>query len=82
MSLNRPNDLIPVEGDETLYRDSKSNAIIMNDDNAYDKYMQSYLSRQKSKEHMSSLQNQIDGIKSDMNQIKDLLSQLVNKEKN
>mgnify|MGYP000921956309 CR=1 FL=1 len=80
MTLPSKKELIPVDGDESLYRDPSSNAIIMNNDDAYDKYMQSYLARQKNKEHIGSLQTQINGLKSDMDQIKDLLSQLVNKE--
>jgi hypothetical protein len=78
--INDKETLIPVEGDERLYRDKNSNAIILNDDAAYDKYMQSYNSRQRSKEKLSSLQTEIDGLKSDMSQIKDLLLQIVNKE--
>lgn len=78
--INDNETLIPVEGDERLYRDKNSNAIILNDDAGYDKYMQSYNSRKKSKEKLSSLQTEIDGLKSDMSQIKDLLLQIVNKE--
>tara|TARA_B100002019_G_scaffold107149_1_gene92008 strand:- start:1150 stop:1401 length:252 start_codon:yes stop_codon:yes gene_type:complete len=75
---------IPVEGDENqgLYRDKDSNAILLRDQDIYDNYMSSYNERQKKKEQFSSLQSEVNALKSDVSDIKSLLLQLVNKEKN
>jgi len=70
---------IPVEGDENkgFYRDTESNAIIMTDGDEYSKYMQSYNERQRKKTEFTSLQNQVNALKSDVTDIKSLLLQLV-----
>ena len=70
---------IPVEGDENkgFYRDTESNAIVMTDGDEYSKYMQSYNERQRKKTEFTSLQNQVNALKSDVTDIKSLLFQLV-----
>tara|TARA_R100000234_G_C4995619_1_gene177746 strand:+ start:1458 stop:1721 length:264 start_codon:yes stop_codon:yes gene_type:complete len=70
---------IPVEGDENkgFYRDMESNAIVMTDGDEYSKYMQSYNERQRKKTEFTSLQNQVNALKSDVTDIKSLLLQLV-----
>ena len=70
---------IPVEGDENkgFYRDTESNAIVMTDGDEYSKYMQSYNERQRSKRNFTSLQKEVNDLKSDMSDIKGLLLQLV-----
>lgn len=75
---------IPVEGEENkgLYRDRDSNAILLKDDDVYDSYMSSYNDRQRKKEELKTLQSEVHSLKSDMSDIKSLLLQLVNKEKN
>jgi len=65
-------DLIPVEGNTTLKRDSFSKAIINTDKNAYEKYIS--LRDQRSKER-----EEIESIKSDLAEVKALLSQLAAK---
>jgi len=75
---------IPVEGDENrgLFRDKDSNAILLRDKDVYDNYMSSYRERQKKKESFTTLQSEVNALKSDVSDIKSLLLQLVNKEKN
>ena len=70
---------IPVEGDENkgFYRDTESNAIVMTDGDEYSKYMLSYNERQRKKTEFTSLQNQVNALKSDVTDIKSLLLQLV-----
>lgn len=70
---------VPVEGDENkgYCRDTESNAIVMTDIDEYSKYMQSYNERQKSKRNFTSLQKEVNELKSDMSDIKGLLLQLV-----
>ena len=66
---------IPVEGDENkgFYRDTESNAIVMTDGDEYSKYMQSYNERQRKKSEFTSLQNQVNALKSDVTDIKSCL---------
>lgn len=75
---------IPVDGDENrgLFRDKDSNAILLRDVDIYDKYMQSYRERQHKKNQFASLQTEVNDLKSDVSDIKSLLLQLINKEKN
>tara|TARA_B100001250_G_scaffold384819_1_gene380013 strand:+ start:84 stop:347 length:264 start_codon:yes stop_codon:yes gene_type:complete len=70
---------IPVEGDENkgYCRDTESNAIVMTDGDEYSKYMQSFNERQRKKTEFTSLQNQVNALKSDVTDIKSLLLQLV-----
>lgn len=65
-------DLIPVEGNTTLKRDSFSKAIINTDKNAYEKYIS--MREQKNKER-----EEIESIKSDLAEVKTLLAQLAAK---
>jgi hypothetical protein len=65
-------DLIPVEGNTTLKRDSFSKAIINTDKNAYQKYVS--LREQKTKER-----EEIESIKNDLAEVKALLFQLAAK---
>ena len=70
---------IPVEGVENkgYCRDTESNAIVMTDGDEYSKYMQSFNERQRKKTEFTSLQNQVNALKSDVTDIKSLLLQLV-----
>lgn len=63
--------MIPVEGHKNLFRDEKSGAIINCDSAGYTQYMR--LKEQKQKER-----EEIDQIKNDINEIKSLLRELVN----
>lgn len=65
-------DLIPVEGNTTLKRDSFSKAIINTDKNAYEKYIS--MREQKNRER-----EEIDSIKNDLAEVKTLLAQLAAK---
>ena len=74
------NDLIPVEGHDGWFRDPTSNAIVNCDKSAYEDYMAKYNARQKKKEKENTLQNDVDALKSDVSDIKDLLQLLLKKE--
>lgn len=65
-------DLIPVEGNTTLKRDSFSKAIINTDKNAYEKYIS--MREQKNRER-----EEIESIKNDLAEVKTLLAQLAAK---
>lgn len=63
--------MIPVEGHINLYRDEKTGAIINCDTTEYNQYMKMKQMKQKEKE-------EIDKMKEDINEIKILLKELVN----
>jgi hypothetical protein len=72
MNNHYDRDLIPVEGNSTLKRDSYSSAIINTDKSAYEKYI--LLKEQKTKER-----EEIDSLKSELAEIRTMLAQLVAK---
>ena len=64
--------MIPVEGHKHLYRDKKSGAIINTDSQGYSQY-------KKSKNIKLSQKEEIDSMKKDIEEIKDLLRLIVEK---
>lgn len=64
--------LIPVEGHKNLYRDENSGAIINCDSSEYNQYMSLKKEKVKQKEEIETLKN-------DVNQIKLLLKQIVDR---
>ena len=64
--------MIKVEGHPNLYRDEQTGAIINRDTIAYDNYVNSLHKRDSQK-------REIDNIKNDINEIKSLLKQLLEK---
>tara|TARA_B100001142_G_C13977536_1_gene517412 strand:- start:275 stop:487 length:213 start_codon:yes stop_codon:yes gene_type:complete len=68
------NRYLKVEGHSFLVRDSQTNAIVNRDRNGYDTYRNLRIAKGKEKERLDKLEN-------DVSEIKDLLIQLVNKDK-
>ena len=64
--------MIPVEGHKHLYRDKKSGAIINTDSHGYSQY-------KKSKNIKLSQKEEIDSMKKDIEEIKNLLRMIVEK---
>jgi len=75
INIFKPN-LIPVEGREGWFRDPDTNAIVNCNDTEYDNYMASYERRQKKDSKLESLQDDVNTLKSDLGEIKDLLKLL------
>ena len=69
----------PVKGQENWFRDSQSGSFDCADESTYEKYMKAYQAEKKAKEDFSTLQNEVNGLKSDMSEIKSLLLTLVQK---
>ena len=65
--------MIPVEGHKNLYRDEKSGAIINRDITGYNMY-------KKSKHKKQSQQSRINDMQKEIDELKSLLSQLVEKQ--
>ena len=64
--------MIKVEGHSNLYRDEESGAIINTDSTAYNNYVRSI-------ETSDAKKQELDEIKNDINEIKSLLRDLLNK---
>ena len=67
----------PVKGKENWFRDSQSGSFDCADESTYQKYMKAYQAEKKAKEDFTTLQNEVNGLKSDMSEIKSLLLTLV-----
>jgi len=63
--------MIPVEGHKNLFRDEKSGAIVNTDTHEYFQYVKMRSEKQKQKE-------ELDKIKNDIEEIKLLLKELIN----
>ena len=72
-------NLIPVTDREGWYRDPDSNAIVNCNKSQYEQYMASYNKREKKERQFTSLQTDVDALKSDISDMKSMLLQLVEK---
>ena len=70
---------IPVEGRSGLYRDSDSTAIINRDKKAYLDYMKRKKIAESKNSELDQMKEDIDNVKSELGDIKGLLSTLVQK---
>ena len=75
-------DLIPVEGREGWYRDPDSNAIVNCNVSEYDNYMAAYKRRETKEKKMTTLQDEVSELKSDIGEIKNLLKSLLHGDNN
>ena len=67
-----------IQGHEGLFKDSRTNAVINSDRSAYQQYMQSVRARQKQSDQMRNVVREINTLKNDMLEIKNLLKEVVN----
>ena len=70
---------IPVEGKIGLYRDSDSTAIINRDKKAYWDYMKRKKIAEAKNSELDQMKEDLDNVKGELGEIKDLLSTLVQK---
>ena len=66
-----------VTGKDTLVRDERNGAILNIDNNGLYAYRAARDNRRKQLEKEERMENEIDNIKSDVSQIKDLLTELI-----
>lgn len=73
------NEYIRVKDNNTLLRDQKSNAIVNDSKQEYEKYM--LLKKQKEKENsrVENLESEVNDIKNDLGEIKNLLKSFIEK---
>ena len=69
---------IPVEGNNDLVRDPKTDSIINTNTNAYEQYISQRRKRKLEKEKSLNIETDLANLKSEMNEIKSLLKELVN----
>lgn len=64
---------LKVESDTSLYRDVESNAIVNHNYSEYDKFMKLSKIKYEEKMEMKRIKDDVDSMKSDLNEIKSLL---------
>ncbi len=69
---------IPVEGNTDLVRDPRTDSIINTNTNAYEQYISQRRKRKLEKEKSLNIETDLANLKSEMNEIKSLLKELVN----
>lgn len=72
-------NLIPVEGDSSLFRDSTTKAIINDNKLEYDSYLSRKKFQEKESDRIGNLEDDFDSIKTELNEIKSLLKGLAEK---
>ena len=70
---------LKVEGHSYLVRDTMSNAIVNTDKKGYEQYMTLKRARGREKDRVTALEDEIQGLKSDLSDIKSMLGQLLDK---
>lgn len=73
------NDYIKVKDNDALLRDQKSNAIINDSKYEYDKYMRLKKQKQDEMNRVNKIEDEVDTIKNDINEIKNLLKSFIDK---
>ena len=73
-------DTVKVQGHTHLVRDLKSQAIINTDSNAYARYMARKAKQSKKDDEMRKVVREVNEIKSEMFEIKDLLKKVLDKD--
>jgi hypothetical protein len=69
---------LKVKDNDHLLRDINSNGIINTDETEYKNYVNSYIRKISSKNRIEELEQQVDEIKTDVKEIKDLILKLLN----
>lgn len=70
--------LIPVEGDNYLFRDMNTNAIVNTNQSEYSNYLSRKKIHEKEKNRIECMERDLDSIKGDLDEIKMLLRSLSN----
>lgn len=73
--------LIPIEGRDGYFRDTRSNAIINKNASDYNSYMASRKKLTTEKERIDTIETELDGIKDDLSDIKMMLQHFMDKHK-
>jgi len=74
--------LIPIENNKNLLRDSFTGAVINTNKTEYDAYISNYNRLKKEKDELTTLKNDVSNLSSSVDEIKKLLSLLIEEKKN
>jgi hypothetical protein len=69
---------LKVKDKDHLLRDVNSNGIVNTDETEYKNYVNNYVRQLNSKNRIEELEHQVDEIKTDVKEIKDLILKLLN----
>ena len=69
---------LKVEGHTGLYRDPKTNSIVNRNNSEYNEYMSRIKIKDKEMEKVDTMEQDLHDLKSEINEIKSLLKELVN----
>ena len=69
---------VKVKDEINLFRDTSTNAIINTDMQAYHNYINSRKIKEQESKRIENIENELIDVKSDLNEIKNLLRELVN----
>jgi hypothetical protein len=72
-------EYVPVEGFSGLYRDSNSKAIVNRNRSAYENYIARRDALEKKNQEFEQMKEDLDNVKGDITDIKDMLSVIVQK---
>lgn len=72
---------IKVQDEKNLFRDSKTNAIVNTDKQSYLNYINTKRIKESESKRIQNLENELFDIKSDLNEIKNLLRSFSNESK-
>ena len=72
---------IPVKGKDGFFRDSETNAILNKNKDEYQNYVANRKRLLSDKEKMKNLEDKVESLSSDIGDIKDMLSSLLNNNK-
>jgi hypothetical protein len=72
-------NLLPVDGQPGLYRDTKSNAIVNNNNNEYENYIKQRNARKNKYAKIEEIEDELHQIKSDLFEIKSILKSFIDK---
>lgn len=70
--------LLPVEGQQGLYRDINTNAIVNKNDEEYNNYIKRREQLRKKDDKIEHLEDKINSLQNDISEIKNILFSLVN----
>lgn len=71
-------ELLKVDGEKNLFRDPETNAILNNNQSEYTSYMKRKATKNKDKERIENIENELFSLKDDIGEIKNLLRGLLN----
>jgi len=72
-------NLLKVEGERHLYKDPNTGVVLNNDRAGYEAYLAQRAANEAKREQMNNVQEQIDSLKGDIAEIKQILKFLVEK---